>query len=407
MLFFSSGRDGEESGPEKIGCTPSLAGHCKQEPWFVLYKKGFQKVDKKAVFFYYGAKRLAKRLDKMHRSQRSPTIKDVAMRAGVSVATVSAVINRNRFVSSTLVERVLKAIQELNYHPNRIARGLKQRRSFSIVYMIPDIANPIFASVTRGIQDVMERYCYDVSLYNTDFSNRKLFHQLTSVLENRPDGIILSAWRGPEIQRAVSLLRELGIPLVIVHAPRDVEGVDTILVDDVMGAFEAVTYLLQLGHRDILSLGVVESTTSKLRERGYCLALERAGLPLRKELLVCGTSFAPESAQTAIHRVLEVGISFSAVFAHSDSLAIGALEALVERGFRIPEDVSIVGFDGTHARCTFPRLTTMVIPNYEMGKMAAEILYQRIIASGPFEVVQREVRPYLLVQGSTRQHERT
>lgn len=337
----------------------------------------------------------------MHGDKRSPTIRDVAQRAGVSVATVSAVINRNRFVSSVLVERVLKAIQELNYHPNRIARGLKQRKSFNVVYIIPDITNPIFASVTRGIQDVMEKHFYDVSLYNTDFSDRKLFHQLTSILENRPDGIILSAWHSPEIYRAISLVQELGIPLVVVHAPRDVEGVDAILVDDRRGAFEATTYLLGLAHRNILSLGVAGSTTSALREAGYCDALEKAGILFPERLVIRVNSFAPESGKRAIDEALDAGFEFTAVFAHSDSLAVGVLEALEERGVRVPEDVAVMGFDGTYAFYTFPRLTTMVIPNYEMGKRAAELLLRRITARDSCGAVREEVQPRLLVQKST------
>lgn len=355
--------------------------------------------------FYNVSKRLAKRLDisetTMRGGKRSPTIKDVAQRAGVSVATVSAVINRNRFVSSALVERVLKAVQELNYHPNRIARGLKQRKSFNIVYIIPDITNPIFASVTRGIQDVMEKNFYDVSLYNTDFSDRKLFRQLTSVLENRPDGIILSAWHSPEIHRAISLVREFDIPLVVVHAPRDAEGIDAILVDDRGGAFEATTYLLGLAHRNILSLGVTGSTTSALREAGYRDALEKAGISVTEKFVIRVNSFAPESGKEAISEALDEGLEFTAVFAHSDSLAVGALEALEERGVRVPEDIAVMGFDGTYAFYTFPRLTTMVIPNYEMGKRAAELLLRRITTHDPCEIVREEVRPRLVVQKST------
>jgi len=336
----------------------------------------------------------------MQKKERTPTIKDVAKRAGVSVATVSAVINRNRFVSSELVEKVFKAIQELGYHPNRIARGLKKRQSFNVVYIIPDITNPIFASVTRGIQDVMEKSCYDVSIYNTDFSDKKLFHQLTNVLENRPDGIILSAWHSPEIKRAISLIQQFNIPLVLVHAPRNVEGIDAIFVDDENGAFEAVNYLLRLGHRKVLSLGVKNSTTSSLREAGYRKAFKKMGLSIEEKLVLKSDSFAPQSACLSIYKALKSNINFTAVFAHSDSLAVGALEALNDRGIQVPEEVSVMGFDGTYSFCTLPRLSTMLIPNYEMGKKAAEILLKRI-AGNSSGVIREEIKPRIVIQKST------
>ncbi len=334
--------------------------------------------------------------------KQTSTIKDVARRANVSVATVSAVINHNRFVSNELVERVIKAIQELGYRPNRIAQGLKKRKSFSLVYIIPDITNPIFAGVTRGIQDVMERLCYNVSIYNTDFSDKKLFHHLTTTLENRPDGIVLSAWHSSEIKRAVSLIQELGIPLVIVHAPRNIEAVDAVLVDEEKGGFEAASYLLELGHRNIVSLGVMNSTTSFLREQGYRRALKQANIPISEEFIIKSASFSSRDGCDSIYQAVNSGIKFAAIFAHSDSIAVGAIEALNRMGLRVPEVVSVVGFDGTYAFSTFPKLTTMLIPNREMGKRAAEILSKRMaVVSEKGGNVVEMMKPQLLVQDST------
>lgn len=333
------------------------------------------------------------------REKKAFTIKDVAKLAGVSIATVSAVINRNRFVSNELVERVLKAIQELDYHPDRTARSLKRGRSFQVVYVVPSITNPIFADVTRGIQDIMEKVHYDVLIYNTDFSDKKLFHHLTNVLEHKPAGIILSAWHSPEIKRAILLVQELEIPLVVVHAPRDVENVDAILVDDESGAYEAVSYLLELGHKHIISLGVQNSTTSNLREFGYRRALQKANLPVQEALILKGEEFSTESASETMRKALNTSLEFTAIFAHSDLLAIGAVEALHEAGLRVPEKVSVMGFDGAYAFCSFPKLTTMCIPNYEMGKKAAEILLKKI--NGDKEKNTKEtVKPSLVVQGS-------
>jgi len=334
--------------------------------------------------------------------QHSPNIKDVAKKAGVSVATVSAVINRNRFVSDELTRRVLEAIEELNYIPNRVARGLKKKRTFIIAYIIPDITNPIFAEVVRGIQDVMEKVSYSVSLYNSYFSDKKLFRNLAAVLESKPDGIILSAWHSPEVEKAVSLIQESGTPLVIAHSPRNMENIDSILVDDEEGAYDAVNTLIKWEHKHIVSLGVENSTTSLLRERGYRKALlEKRGI-VEEDLIFRAKSFSSKSAFDKIQELDNSDPNFTAIFAHSDSLAVGAIEALQEMGLRVPENVSVMGFDGAYAFCTVPKITTMVIPNYEIGNKVAEILLERINLPHSGSVIKEEIKPHLVVQKSTR-----
>lgn len=317
----------------------------------------------------------------MTKNHRSLSIKDVAQCAGVSVATVSAVINKSRFVSDQLVGKVLKAINKLNYYPNRIARGLRTQRSLTVAYIIPDISNPVFARVARGVQDTMEKASHDVSLYNTDFSDKKLFRHLTTILESRVSGIILSAWHSPKVKEAISLIQNLNIPLVVVHSPRNLDNVDSILIDDKKGAYEATCNLIELGHKRIVSLGVKNSTTSYLREEGYKKALLENRLAQEKGLIVQTDNFSPDCAFLTIQELYKSNLSFTAIFAHSDLVAIGAMEATLEKELRIPEDISIIAFDDTYASLTLPKLTTMHVPNYEMGKRAAEILSTRLKSS--------------------------
>ncbi|MFQ5834484.1 MAG: LacI family DNA-binding transcriptional regulator [bacterium] len=339
----------------------------------------------------------------MKKKDRSPTIKDVAQRAGVSVATVSAVINKSRFVSDELVGKVLKAINKLNYYPNRIARGLKTRNSRTVAYIIPDINNPIFARVTRGVQDTMEEASYDVSLYNTDFSDKKLFRHLTTILESRVSGIILSAWHSPKVKEATSLIQNLNIPLVIVHSPRNIDNVDSILVDDKKGAHEATYNLIRLGHKRIVSLGVKDSTTSRLRGEGYKKALLENGLAQEKDLIVQTDSFSPDDAFLTMQELYESNLDFTAIFAYSDLLAVGAAEATLERGLRIPEDISIIAFDDTYSSLASPKLTTMHVPNHEMGIRAAQILLERLNSSSVTEPpIREEIIPTFIERKSTR-----
>lgn len=339
----------------------------------------------------------------MKRKPRRPTIKDVAQSAGVSVATVSAVINKNRFVNDELVGKVLKAIDKLNYYPNRIARGLKTQKSLTVAYIIPDINNPIFARVARGVQDTMEEASYDVSLYNTDFSDKKLFRHLTTIVESRVSGIILSAWHNPKVKEAISLIQNLNIPLVIVHSPRDLDNVDSILIDDKKGAYEATCNLIEWGHKRIVSLGVKNSTTSRLRETGYGKALLEKGLSKEKNLILQADSFSPGDAFLTMQESHKSNLSFTAIFAHSDLLAIGAMEATLERGLRIPEDISIIGFDDTYASLALPKLTTMHVPNYEMGKRASQILLERLNSSSVNKPpMHEEIIPTFVERRSTR-----
>lgn len=332
-----------------------------------------------------------------------PTIKDVAQSAGVSVATVSAVINKSRFVSDELIGKVLKAIDKLNYYPNRIARGLKTQKSLTVAYIIPDINNPIFARVARGVQDTMEEASYDVSLYNTDFSDKKLFRHLTTIVESRVSGIILSAWHNPKVKEAISLIQNLNIPLVIVHSPRNLDNVDSILIDDKKGAYEATCNLIEWGHKRIVSLGVKNSTTSHLREKGYRKALLEKELPEKKNLILKADSFSSEDAFRKTKELYKSNLSFTAIFAHSDLLAIGAMEATLERALKIPEDISIIAFDDTYASLTLPKLTTMHVPNYEMGKRAAEILLRRLSSALVTEPpTHEEIVPTFIERKSTR-----
>lgn len=339
----------------------------------------------------------------MKKKRRSLTIKDVAQCAGVSVATVSAVINKSRFVSDELVGKVLKAIDKLNYYPNRIAQGLKTQKSLTVAYIIPDINNPIFAGVARGVQDTMEKAFYDVSLYNTDFSDKKLFGHLTTIIENRVSGVILSAWHSQEVKEAISLIQNLNIPLVIVHSPRNIDNVDSILIDDQRGAYEAICNLIKRGHKHIVSLGAKNSTTSYLREKGYRKALLEKGLPEEKDLILQADSFSQEDAFHKMQEVYKSNSDFTAIFAHSDLTAIGAMGATLEERLRIPEDISIMGFDDTYASLALPKLTTMHVPNYEMGKRTSQILLERLNSSSVNKPsIHEEIIPTFIERKSTK-----
>ena len=179
----------------------------------------------------------------MEEGKHRTTIKDVAQCAGISVATVSAVLNKTRFVSDELAERALKAARKLDYYPNRLARGLKIGKTHTVAYIVPNISNLFFARVAKGVQNVLQEDSYTVSLHDTDFSEKKLFHHLTVIIGNRVDGIIMSAWHSPGVKEAISLVQNMNIPLVIVYSPRDQEKVDSILIDDEEGGYLSLIHI--------------------------------------------------------------------------------------------------------------------------------------------------------------------
>lgn len=339
----------------------------------------------------------------MEKKHGRPTIKDVAQCANVSVATVSAVINKSRFVSDELIGKVLRAINKLNYYPNRIAQGLKTQKTHTVAYLIPDINNPIFARVARGVQDAMEKASYDTSLYNTDFSDKKLFRHLTTIVENRVSGIVLSAWHSQEVKEAISLIQNLNIPLVIVHSPRNIDNVDSILIDDQKGACEATCNLIKRGHKRIVSLGAKNSTTSRLREKGYREALLEKGLSGEKGLILQADSFSQEDTFHTMQELYKSHSDFTAIFAHTDLMAIEAMRATLEEKLRIPEDISIIGLDDAYGSVALPKLTTMHIPNYEMGKRAAQILSERLnLSSANKPFIHEEIVPTFIERKSIR-----
>ncbi|HHV62141.1 MAG TPA: LacI family transcriptional regulator [Firmicutes bacterium] len=306
------------------------------------------------------------------------TIRDVARRAGVSVATVSAVLNQNKYVSEQLKERVQRAVEELGYQPNRLARSLRRKKSSMVAYIVPTITNPIFSQVARGVQDVMSQASHSVILCNSDLDPKKFEDYRSILLESQIDGLILSAAHDPATGRVVEAFNSKGVPVVIVHSPRDLEDVDSILPDDHGGAVKAVEHLVALGHRRIGIVGVKNSTSSRLRVEGYKEALEKAGIPLDDRLIYLGESYADEYGYKGCQALLQVDPPPTAIFAVSDLLGIKVLSAAADMGLRVPEDISIVAFDNTFAAYSRPQLTSVSVPNYEMGQVAARLLLGRL-----------------------------
>lgn len=305
------------------------------------------------------------------------TIRDVAEKAGVSVATVSHVINGTRYVSSELTERVEEAMGQLGYRPNSVARSLKTDKTQAIGLVASDLSNPFFSTLLRGVEDRALEDDYSLIVCNTDetLTKEKLYVDLLS--QRKVDGLLIAP-TGKSDENLVAL-QERDIPLVFID--RKVEGVqaEAVLSDNVDGSASATNHLVDLGHLRIgIILGLEEVNTSQERLKGYCQALEDHHISYDPELVKRGYSQVAGGLE-ATKELLSLTSPPSAIFSTNNLMTIGAMQGIQEAGFTCPEDVSLVGFDDFEWASTFkPRLTTVAQVPYEIGSRAADILFDRI-----------------------------
>lgn len=306
-----------------------------------------------------------------------PTMRQVAERAGVSPTTVSHVINQTRFVSAATQQRVLVAMKELGYRPNILARSLRRGETHTLGLILPDSANPFFAEIGRKIEEAAFKENYSVILCNTEGDTAKELWYVDVLGKKQVDGIIFVG-TGDQAD-SLLLLFDQEIPLVLVDRDLPEVEVDAVLTDNLLGGQQATSHLIDLGHRRIGCItGPSHLTPSAQRVTGYRHALEDAGLPVDEGLIKRG-DFHPESGHTAALSLIALANAPTAIFVCNDLMAIGVLFAAAEVGRRVPEDLSVVGFDDIElASYTIPSLTTISQPKSQIGRTAVKLLIERI-----------------------------
>jgi len=312
------------------------------------------------------------------------TIEDLARITGVSPSTVSRVLNGNKGVAADKRALVLEAAEKHHYRPNAVARGLVSGRSMTIGVVVQDIATPFFANMLVGIEQGLDQSGYRSMFASTLWrdndpnDDHEPFHVL---LDRRVDGLIVLAGQASD-----QFLRDLAEQIPIIIAARKVEGLEDrcISIDNVEGASTITRYLIGLGHKRIAHITGHRNHPDALdRLRGYRLALEEAGIEYDEELVVEG-SFHEESGLKGVEQLLTRGVRFSALFAGNDQTAYGAMLALASHNFRIPNDVSVVGFDDVSLSAyTLPPLTTIRQPAVAMGRAAAESMLRLLSGNDP------------------------
>ncbi len=306
------------------------------------------------------------------------TIREVAQKAGVSYATVSHVINNTRFVSEGTRSRVLAAMSELEYRPNAVARSLRKGRTNTIGLILPDSSNPYFAEIVCAIEEEAFDRGYSIILCNMELDPAKENLYVDVLLKKQVDGIIFVA-TGDQLP-LLELLRNLHIPTVMIDRRLPGLDVDTIITDNQLGGYFATRHLLDLGHRRIACITGPSSSITPSADRmpGYRQALEEMGIPFHEEL-VCLGDFHARTGMEITEQLLKLPSPPTAIFACNDLMALGALRAVNKAGLRVPEDLSIVGFDNIDlTNYTNPPLTTISQEQSHLGVMATKTLVDRI-----------------------------
>lgn len=326
------------------------------------------------------------------------TIKDIAKKAGVSITTVSRIINnKGESFSEETLKKVRDIIDELGYTPNALARGLITKKSGSIGLIIPDITNPFYPDLARGIEDAASELGYNLILCNSDNNLEKERNYISVLKDKYIDGIILTTSKFLNLNDVKLSLGN--IPLVILDECVEENDMFGVFVDNVQGGYDAGKYLLELGHRKIACItGPLDTKSAIDRLEGFKKALEESGMELNPELLIEGDYKIEGGAKAA--KLLE-GKDYTAIFALNDLMAYGVYNTIKASGRRIPEDVSIIGFDDISiSKIVEPPLTTIKQPSYKMGVTAAKTLI-KLINGANFNNRVILYKPHLVKRGST------
>ena len=335
--------------------------------------------------------------------QRAVTLREVADQAGVHPSTASRALNPSTrdLVNEGTIDRVTAAARDLGYRPNSMARGLKTNKTFSIGMLLPDLTNPLFPPIVRGVEDVLGTADYTLILGNTDNDAEREGQLLASMMNRRVDGLILAtAHRNTP---AIDELVESGLPLVLVNRTVDDQKVPSVTTDDHAGIGLAVRHLVELGHTRIAHVGGPQHLSTGLdRYQGFVAWMKIMGLDVDPDLVSFADWYHEDPGAKAFWAILDRRADFTAVIAANDLIAIGCYDVLGDTGRSIGGDVSVVGYnDMPFADKLSPPLTTVQIPHYQVGVRAADLMLEILDDSDDSVPVSIKLTPTLAARRST------
>lgn len=302
------------------------------------------------------------------------TIYDVAREANVSMATVSRVVNGNPNVKPATRKKVLEVIERLGYRPNAVARGLASKKTTTVGVIIPDISNPFFAELARGIEDIATMYKYNIILSNSDQNKDKELHLLNTMLGKQVDGIVFMG--GNISEDHVAEFKKSPAPIVLAGSLEDSAQVPSVNIDYEQATVDAVNTFIEKGHKRIaMVVGPFHEPINKEKKlEGYKKALEAAGIPLDEDLIVEGDD-TYDSGIEAFGKLVELSEKPTAFFVGSDEMAVGVVHGAQDKGYNVPEDFEVISSDNTRISLMVrPQLTTVIQPLYDIGAVAMRLL---------------------------------
>jgi DNA-binding LacI/PurR family transcriptional regulator len=323
------------------------------------------------------------------------TIHDVARETGVSIRTVSRVINNRGRVSAATRQRVLAVIEELGYRPNGLARGLVSGKTLSVGLIVPQITDPFFPEVVLGVERVAHKHQHSVFLCNTSEDPQLELYYLDALASKQVDGIILCGTRLTTTQ----LSEVAACHRVVILTSRKPRNVATVTIQAGAGMYELTSHLISLGHQTIGYIGRQEVEGNE-RADGYFQALSKNGIKADRSWCVMAPKVSIEAGSQMTRQILEQIPEMTAILCYDDQMAIGAIQACGELGCRVPQDIAVAGFDDISlASLVTPALTTMSVPRYRLGEMLMELLL-RVMAMDGVHEEHLYVRPELIIRES-------
>jgi len=301
------------------------------------------------------------------------TIYDVAREANVSMATVSRVVNGNPNVKPVTRKKVLNTIQELGYRPNAVARGLASKKTTTVGAIIPDISSIFFAELARGIEDIATMYKYNIILSNSDQNKDKELQLINAMLEKQVDGILFMG--GDITSEHVDQFQSSSVPVVLAATYDETNSIPSVNIDYEAAACEATSFLLDKGNEKMAFIsGVDDTLINKEKYNGYVRAFKEKSLSLNEDYILTG-DYSYDSGVEAVNQLLAMDDLPTAVFVASDEMALGVIHGAQDKGYKVPDDIEVFGFDNTRlATMVRPTLSTIVQPMYDIGAVAMRLL---------------------------------
>ncbi|GAB3646982.1 LacI family DNA-binding transcriptional regulator [Echinicola sediminis] len=337
--------------------------------------------------------------------RRPSTITDIAKALNVSASTVSRALHDSPSISQETKDAVMELAKKLNYQPNMLAVSLLNKKTKTIGVIVPEITSYFFATVISGVQDMVDEAGYKLIICQSNESYEEEQKLIETLSLGRADGFLISPSSKTTKFDHLEKLRASGTPVVVFDRDCPNFEADKVLVDDYDGAFQAVDYLIKTGCKRIAHIsGPQNLSTCQHRKKGYLDALEKNGLAIDEQLNTEVEGFTSEDGEEATKKLLDLSSPPDAIFAINDAVAIGAMAVIRERGLKIPEDISIVGFDDEpYSKYFNPSLTSVWQPVYDLGMLSSRILMHHIVnETDDYEYRYELLKPELIIRNSSK-----